>query len=146
MEMEIWHYWVIAGIVLLIAEIFTIEFLLASFSVGAFAAAVAAYFDVPMWGQYLVFACVSFLVFFALRPFVMRALYKSSSQVAIGTAAMIGREATVIEQLDQKSGHGRVRIGGEEWRAVTDEATTLKEGALVTIVAVEGATLRVKGA
>ncbi|MBL7052235.1 MAG: NfeD family protein, partial [Candidatus Marinimicrobia bacterium] len=43
--MEIHHYWIIFGIILMIAEIFTPGFLLASFGIGAFGGSLFAYLD-----------------------------------------------------------------------------------------------------
>jgi len=56
-----------------------------------------------------------------------------------GTAALVGRKATVIRRIDAQG--GRVRIGGEEWSARSFVGgQVIDEGAQVDVVEIEGAT------
>ncbi|MCP4035687.1 MAG: hypothetical protein GY733_02020 [bacterium] len=58
-----------------------------------------------------------------------------------GTEALIGQRAVVVEALTPE---GRVRVGAEHWSARPGEgAAEIAEGAHVTIVAVDGYTVRV---
>jgi membrane protein implicated in regulation of membrane protease activity len=66
--MEIHHYWIIFGIVLMIAEIFTPGFLLASFGIGAFGGSLFAYWDYAFKVQLFVFSIITMVVFFGIRP------------------------------------------------------------------------------
>ena len=60
---------------------------------------------------------------------------------AIGSAAMVGRRALVIEGLSPR---GRVRLDGEVWNA--EAAGAIDVGAEVIVTGVEGLTLRVRPA
>jgi len=56
-----------------------------------------------------------------------------------GTAALVGRAATVVEQVTAHG--GRVRIGGEVWSARSyDESQVIPVDSTVVVFAIEGAT------
>ena len=56
-----------------------------------------------------------------------------------GVAALVGREAIVLTEVDRQS--GRVRIGGEEWTARPyDPDVVIPPGTYVDVFAIEGAT------
>ena len=70
--MEIYQYWLIAAIVLVIVEICTAAFGSICFAVGAgFSALVAGLGGSFVW-QIIVFAAVSLLTFIFLRPMAIR--------------------------------------------------------------------------
>src|SRR5205085_11369886 len=54
-----WIFWLALGVVLIIAEIFTLGFVLFWFGVGALAAALAGFLGFGLGVQFLVFAAVS---------------------------------------------------------------------------------------
>ena len=55
--------------------------------------------------------------------------------------ALLGKTAYVLEEIDATQDVGRVRIGSEEWRAVSD--TMIPAQSEVTVIDIEGATLKV---
>ena len=59
MEQFAWILWIVLGVVLIIAEIFTFGFVLFWFGVGAFLAALAGVLGIGFLGQFLIFALVS---------------------------------------------------------------------------------------
>ena len=59
MEPAAWIIWIILGVVLIIAEIFTLGFVLFWFGIGALAAAFAGWLGFGLAIQFLVFAGVS---------------------------------------------------------------------------------------
>jgi membrane protein implicated in regulation of membrane protease activity len=142
--MSVWHYWVIGGILLLILEIFTTGFLLASFGFAALAAALSAYLGADLEIQLLVFAGGTLLFFFGIRPFYLRYFKRFDSPRRTGVEALIGRACTVTEPIDTDQGTGRVKVGGEDWRALPENDATLAAGTRVEVVRVEGATLYVR--
>ncbi|MCC5812072.1 MAG: NfeD family protein [Ectothiorhodospiraceae bacterium] len=72
-----------------------------------------------------------------LYPFYRPALER---QVPTGGQVLIGREGFVTVPLDPV---GRVRIGGESWRAHTPDRQPLPRGQPVRVVAARGVTLQV---
>jgi membrane protein implicated in regulation of membrane protease activity len=71
-------------------------------------------------------------------------IYKRSEYKPVLVDAMIGQSGTVVDEIEPAGGHGRVKTGGEEWRAVATDPRGIPAGSRVVIVSVEGATLTVK--
>ena len=131
--------WLIGGVLLALAELFTGDFILIMLAGGAFAAAGTAALGGPIAVQALVFAVVSALGLAGARPALKRHLNKRSDDARIGMEALEGSEATVVEQVT--SGAGMVKIGGELWTARAYDATqVLDPGDRVRVVEVKGAT------
>jgi len=142
--MENWHLWIIAGIILIIVEMLTFTFFAASFGVAALLTAYIAAKDVGLTGELGTFVIASTVCLFAIRPLFSGVIYKRSDNKPVLVQAMIGNSGTVVDEIEPRGGPGRVQTGGEEWRAVATDARGIPAGTRVEIVAVEGATLRVK--
>ena len=59
MDQIAWILWLVLGVGLIVAEIFTLGFVLFWFGIGAIAAALTGYLGAGVGGQFLVFAIVS---------------------------------------------------------------------------------------
>jgi membrane protein implicated in regulation of membrane protease activity len=131
--------WLIAGVLLAIAELFTLDFVLIMLAGGAFAAAAVGLADVSIPIQALVFAVVSTAGLVAVRPAIRKRLHRGAEPAIMGVDAIEGSEATVIEQV--REGRGMVKIGGELWSARPYDMTQVIEaGEQVRVVEVRGAT------
>jgi membrane protein implicated in regulation of membrane protease activity len=139
--MEIHHYWIIFGIILMIAEIFTPGFLLASFGIGAFGGSLFAYWGFEFKVQLFVFSAVTMLVFFGVRPLYNKYFYKLDDQRKTGVNAFIGNNYKVTENINNSENSGRVRIGSESWRARSENDESFKMGEMIKVKKVEGSTL-----
>jgi membrane protein implicated in regulation of membrane protease activity len=139
--MEIHHYWIIFGIVLMIAEIFTPGFLLASFGIGAFGGSLFAYWDYAFKVQLFVFSIITMVVFFGIRPLYNKYFHKLDDQRETGVNAFIGNNYKVTENINNLENSGRVQIGSESWRARSESDEVFETGDLITINKVEGSTL-----
>jgi membrane protein implicated in regulation of membrane protease activity len=130
--------WLVAGVLLAIAELFTLDFVLIMLGAGALAAAATA-LVLPVPFQLVVFAAVSALGVLAVRPAIKRRLHRNAEHAVIGLAGDEGTEATVIEEI--RDGQGMVRMRGELWQARPYDATQIIEaGQLVRVVEIKGAT------
>jgi membrane protein implicated in regulation of membrane protease activity len=131
--------WLIAGVLLAVAELFTLDFVLVMFAAGAFAAAAAGLVGAPVLAQAIIFAATSALGLAAVRPAIKRRLHRGSEPAVMGVEAIEGTQAIVIEEIGED--RGMVKIGGELWRARAYDATQVIEaGAQVRVVEVKGAT------
>ena len=109
--MEIHHYWIIFGIVLMIAEIFTPGFLLASFGIGAFGGSLFAYWDFEFKVQLFVFSAVTMVVFFGIRPLYNKYFHKLDDQRETGVNAFIGNNYKVTENINNSEiNNKKIRI------------------------------------
>jgi membrane protein implicated in regulation of membrane protease activity len=130
--------WLVAGVLLAIAELFTLDFVLIMLAVAAFAAGVVG-LVLPVPVQVVAFAAVSVLGLAAVRPAIKRHLHRGADPAVMGMDAIEGAEATVVEEIAE--GRGMVKIGGELWSARAYDATQVIEaGAQVRVVEVKGAT------
>lgn len=139
--MEIHHYWIIFGIVLMIAEIFTPGFLLASFGIGAFGGSLFAYWDYDFNIQLLAFAVVTMAVFFGIRPIYSMYFHRFDDQRETGVNAYFGKTYRVTEPINNDENTGRVQIGSESWRARSEQEERIELGELITVLKIEGSTL-----
>lgn len=144
--MELWHGWVVLGVGLLVWEIFTPGFVLAAFALGCLAAASVAYKDWGLTAQLVAFSVASFIGFAFIRPFFIKFIYRFSDARPTGVDALIGRTGLVEEKIDNRRGTGRVKLGGELWKAAAADDSTIEPGVLVRVDRVEGATVFVSTA
>src|SRR5262245_36334925 len=65
-----WIWWLVAAVILVVAELFTGTFVLLMLGTGALAASIAGLLGAPGWLMVLVFAVVSALSLWLLRPWI----------------------------------------------------------------------------
>ena len=132
--------WIILAAILGVAEIFTLTAALGLLAVAALAAGGVAALGLGELAQFVTFAVVAVAGLVGIRPLVRRQLRpRYGPQHRFGVAALVGRQARVVQEV---SGHaGRVRIGGEEWSARSyDETLVIPAGTTVDVIEIEGAT------
>jgi membrane protein implicated in regulation of membrane protease activity len=132
--------WIVVAAVLGAAEIFTLTAALGLLAVAALAAAGTAALGFGPFAQFIIFAVVAVAGLVVVRPLVTRQLRpRHGPQHRFGVAALVGRQARVVQEV---TGHaGRVRIGGEEWSARSyDETLVIPAGSTVDVIEIEGAT------
>jgi membrane protein implicated in regulation of membrane protease activity len=131
--------WLVAGVLLAVAELFTLDFVLIMLAGGALAAAATSLGTSSILAQVIVFTVVSGLGLLAVRPAIRKRLHRGAEPAVMGVEAIEGTEATVVEQV--ADGRGLIKIGGELWTARPYDATQVIEpGAQVRVVEVKGAT------
>ncbi|MET0768340.1 MAG: NfeD family protein [Solirubrobacteraceae bacterium] len=138
--MEDWLLWLILAVIFAVGEIATLGFFLAPFAGGAAVAAVVSAIGVPFVGSLAVFLVVSVILLAALRP-LARSHRRMPPSLRTGTAALVGKSATVVERIANDEGVGCVKIDGDVWtaRAYMDEET-YEPGTRVQVVEIRGAT------
>lgn len=133
--------WLVIVVILLIVEFATAALTTIWFAGGALAGLVLAAIGAPLWLQVAVFAALSVILVFLTRP-----LAEKIRGAAVKTNAdrMIGREAVVIEKIDNIEGTGAVRVDGQEWtaRSVNPEHK-IEKGEVVMVRSISGVKLMV---
>jgi membrane protein implicated in regulation of membrane protease activity len=136
--MEAWVVWLIIAGVLGVAEVLTLTFALGLIAVAALAAGFTGALGLPIAVQLVAFAVTSAAGLGFVRPIAIRHI-KQPPALRSGTAALVGREAFTLTEVTRRT--GLVKIGGEEWTARPyDPDVVIPEGALVDVLAIEGAT------
>ena len=138
--MEDWLLWLILAVIFAVGEIATLGFFLAPFAGGASVAAVVSAVGVPFVGSLAVFLVVSVVLLAALRP-LARSHRRMPPSLRTGTAALVGKSATVVERIANNEGVGCVKIDGDVWTArAYMEEETYEPGTRVQVVEIRGAT------
>ncbi len=136
--MDDWVLWLIAAVVLGAGEVLTTSFYLAPFAGGALAAMVASLAGLGIVPAAVVFLVVSVALLAALRP-VARRHRQMPPSLRTGTAALVGRTATVVDRVAHDA--GTVKLEGEVWTARSyDEDEVLEPGERVHVLEIRGAT------
>jgi membrane protein implicated in regulation of membrane protease activity len=138
--MDPWVLWLIAAVLLAIGEIATMGFFMAPFAAGALLAALTSAAGAGTAISLIVFLVVSVVALAALRP-VARAHRRQPALSRTGTAALVGRQAMVLERIANDEGVGCVRLDGEVWTArAYDEDEVIEQGKRVQVIEIRGAT------
>jgi membrane protein implicated in regulation of membrane protease activity len=136
--MEPWVLWLIAAVLFAVGEIATLGFFLAPFAGGAAVAAVVAAAGAGTGISLAVFLVVSAILLGGLRPLAL-SHRRMPARLRTGTAALVGKTATVTERVDND--HGCIRLEGETWSARPyDEDDAYEAGARVQVIEIRGAT------
>jgi membrane protein implicated in regulation of membrane protease activity len=131
--------WLIVGVLLVVAELLSGEFVLLMLGGGALAAGgVSLLVGGPLVGG-VVFAVVSVLLLFAVRPALRKRLDRGLDPALMHHHALLGSTAIVVARVDEHG--GRVKIGGDLWSArASDGHAAIEPGARVTVLSISGAT------
>jgi membrane protein implicated in regulation of membrane protease activity len=142
--MESWYIWIIAGIILLIIEIFTPAFLAASLAIGCILAGIISATGASLDWQLISFSAGTLFGFFGVRPIMTKYAYRQNTIHATNVAALIGKKGRVTVDFDNVQKRGRVMVEGDDWMAESEGEDILKTGCQVEIVRIESTLLIVK--
>lgn len=146
MQFEWWH-WAVAGIALILAELAVPAFVLVWFGLGALLVAlfVALAPDIGLTPQLALWLGTSLalvvLWFRIFKPGFHKTRIGMADAAVIGEVGLLAHDVAPFEK-------GEVRfqkpiLGSEVWPCIADE--TIKAGARVKVLAVEGSLLKVGG-
>ena len=134
--------WLILAAVFFVFEMFTAGFFLACFGVGCAAASIAAALKMGTVWQVAFFALFTFLSFLFSRKFAEKVTGEQAQ--GVGVDRVLGKKGVVLEEISRTCATGMVRVDREEWRAITEDDSTVSEGVTVIVIRVDGTKLVVK--
>lgn len=148
MEQVAWIFWLLLGVGLIIAEVFTLGFVLLWFGVGAIVAAIVGLLF-PGGGfllQFLVFAIVSITLTAMSRTIFSKYLsHRDEDTVKMGVDSLPGQIGMVTVASKGALHEGAVKVYGSTWTAFPiDGETELTEGEKVEVVSVKGSSIYVR--
>jgi membrane protein implicated in regulation of membrane protease activity len=134
-----WIVWLIIAAVLGVAEILTTTLALGLIAVAALVAAAVGAFHLGLAFQLAAFVVAAGAGLGFVRPIALRHI-KQPPALRTGVAALVGRSAIVVEEVNEHG--GRVRIDGEVWtsRPYLDESLVIPAGTRVDVMQITGAT------
>ena len=147
MSEYLWVIWLIAGLVLIVAEIFTLGFVLFWFGIGAIAAALVGLAGGGIFLQSLVFILVSGGLTVMSRTIFSRFLSRDDEHVKTGVDSLPGRVGTVSVASSGALIESAVKVYGSTWTAFPiDGETAFNIGDKVEVVEVKGSSIYVRKA
>jgi membrane protein implicated in regulation of membrane protease activity len=138
--MGVFLVFLVAACLLGFGEMHNGGFFLGPFAIGALIAALLSIAGVGVLGSVIAFLAISIAALAMLRPLALRHR-RLPPAMRSGAAALIGRDAVVIERIANREGVGCVKIGGEVWTARSyDDDEVIPPGEQVQVVEIRGAT------
>lgn len=131
--------WLAVAFVSAIVEVSIPHFGMAFVGAGAIAAAAAAFLGFGISVQFATFVVVMVVSLVALRSSLVG--YLGGQGVPSRTAALVGRDGIVTQDIDPTVGGGRVNVGGEDWAARSPEV--IVAGVKVRVTGADGIVLEV---
>ena len=146
MEQLAWIFWLVLGVGLIIAEVFTLGFVLFWFGIGAVAAALVGLLGGGFLLQFLVFAIVSIALTAMSRTIFAKYLsHRDEDIVKMGVDSLPGQIGTVTVASKGALKESAVKVYGSIWTAFpVDGETDLTEGEKVEVVNVKGSSIYVR--
>lgn len=146
MEQIAWIIWLVLGVALILAEIFTLGFVLLWFGVGAIAASLASMAGAGLLWQFIVFAIVSIgLTAMSRTIFASYLSHREEDRVKMGIDSLPGQIGTVALPSKGALREAAVRVYGSTWTAFpADGESEFAEGEKVEVVSVKGSSIFVR--
>ena len=136
---HLWETWLALSIALGVAEMFSLDLILAMLALGAVVGMIAALIDLPVAVQVIgaLGASVAMLAF--VRPAFVKRLH-SGPELSLGHGKLVGTRGMVTQEITGLAA-GRIKVGGEIWSALPyDEHLRIAPGETVEILQIKGAT------
>ena len=131
--------WIVLAVLFAAIEAATAQIVTIWFAVGAVGAVVAELLGASLLVQFLVFVLLSVLTLVVARPFLVK--FTRTKVQPTNLDMCIGKEALVLEEIDNTRGTGQVKIRGSIWTARSQSGSVIPKDALVIINAIEGVKL-----
>ena len=131
--------WLVVAILLGLAEMLSLDLVLAMLAVGALAGLLTAAVGAPFLLQFLVAGGASVAMLALVRPNLIKRLH-TGPELNLGHGKLVGTQGLVTETVTSLA-PGRVRLSGEIWSAQPyDETLTIEPGETVEVLQIKGAT------
>ena len=136
---HLWETWLALSIALGVAEMFSLDLILAMLAAGAVIGMVAALIGLPVFLQILLALGASVAALALVRPAFVKRLH-NGPDLALGHGKLVGTRCMVTEEITGLDA-GRIKAGGETWTALPyDENLRILAGETVEILQIKGAT------
>ena len=135
----LWAIWIIAGLVLLIFEIFTPGFVVSLIGISSILTGVLAIFIKNIIIQIIVFSISLLLLMIYIRPIFLKYLVKKDAKKS-NIDALIGKNCIVETTIDNLKDEGYIKVGADYWKAKSINGSIIPKGSIVRIEKMEGIT------
>lgn len=138
------YVWLIVGVLLLIIEVFTADFLFASIGLACLTASIPAYMGLSLTVQTITFAISSVMIFAFVRPFAKKVIQGKNHAKELGLNTLVNKRGIVTEAIINTEDKGHVKIDGDIWKAYSETGENIEEGVFVKVKRAESITVYVE--
>ena len=136
---HLWETWLGLSIVLGVAEMFSLDLILAMLAAGAVVGMITALVGLPFEITLLAALGTSVAMLAFVRPAFAKRLH-GGPELSLGHGKLVGTRCLVTEEITGLSA-GRIKASGEIWTALPyDENLVIAPGETVEILQIKGAT------
>lgn len=128
--------WLVLLILFVLAEAATVTVVSLWFAAGSLAALVTSLLGGPVWLQIILFAVVSGVLLWILRPVIRKHFTPNLTRTNID--AVIGSVGMVTVSIDNMMAQGTVVINGMEWSARSASGKMISANTTVRVERIEG--------
>ena len=129
--------WAAITIAAIIIEVVTPQLVSLWFAIaGAVCIGLSFIPGLPIWATVIIFAVLSVILLFALRPTLTK-LMKKNKDLKTNVDSLIGKKVRMMAQADFDN-LGQGKVGDVVWSIKSRDGETLNEGEIVEIVEVDG--------
>ena len=131
--------WLAAAILLGIAEMASLDLILAMLALGAVTGMISVLLGAGFAVSAIVAAIASVACLALVRPTLVKRLH-SGPELSLGHGKLVGQQGLVTQRITGME-PGRVKVGGEIWSASPyDETIAIEPGDTVEVLEIRGAT------
>lgn len=129
--------WTAITVAAVLVEVFTPQLVSIWFAIaGAVCIGLAFVPGIPFWANIIIFAVLSVILLFTLRPTLTK-LMKKNKDLKTNVDSLVGLNVRMIKESNFDE-LGQARVGDVVWSVKSRDGETLKEGEIVEIVEVDG--------
>lgn len=135
--------WLIIFIALVIIEAVTLNLTTIWFAIGAGVSYLCALLGLDFSVQFTVFVVVSLILLFFTKPIAQK--YATRHFVKTNVEELVGQTARTTSVINNAEGYGTAVLNGQEWSAISADASVIIEaGAPVIVKEIRGVKLVVE--
>lgn len=133
----------VIAIILIVLDFVMAGFGSIYFGISCFIAALVAYAGFGFLYQLFAFSASLVILLLTFHK-VVKVIFLRSGGGETNIHALIGRRGVVVEEINNLEFRGRVKIGGEYWKAQSQDEEIIEKGSPIVVVGVEGSKVIVK--
>lgn len=130
------YFWFALLILFLIVEAQAVTLVSVWFAAGALVSLIASLCGGELWLQITLFLGISCVALACLRPLVRK--YFKPRLEKTNVDAIIGAQGYVMDDINNLSASGKVKLGAMEWTARSTNGEIISAGSLVQVDRIEG--------
>lgn len=135
--------WLIVFIILVGAELATLQLVSIWFAVGALGAIIASLLGAGIEIQLVIFVAISLVLLILVKPATSRIMKKNVTKT--NADSLIGQTGKATSLINNLNGYGTVVVRGQEWTAASlDDHVVIEAGTSVIIRKISGVKLIVE--